>query len=117
MPAVSGELDSRIAAYELAFRMQSAGARGGGIAARRRPRAPVTAWTTSDARLRTRCLIARRWWSAACAFVQVVLRSGDSKDWDHHDDSHAGRCGRRASRQPIARWRANSRRAASWNKR
>ena len=38
----------------------------------------------------TRCLIARRLVERGVRFVQLISGSGDSKDWDHHDDSHAG---------------------------
>ena len=38
----------------------------------------------------TRCLIARRLVERGVRFVQLISGSGDSKDWDHHDNSHAG---------------------------
>jgi hypothetical protein len=90
-PAVAAELDARIAAYELAFRMQAAA-----------PEAvDVGRETTATHRLYgldgdatrdfgTRCLIARRLVERGVRFVQLISGSGDSKDWDHHDDSHAG---------------------------
>ena len=50
-----------------------------------------------------RCLIARRLVERGVRFVQVISGSGDSKDWDHHDDSHKGtlRQARKVD-QPIA---------------
>jgi uncharacterized protein (DUF1501 family) len=50
-----------------------------------------------------RCLIARRLVERGVRFVQIVSGSGDSKDWDHHDDSHEGtlRQARKVDR-PIA---------------
>ena len=38
----------------------------------------------------TRCLIARRLVERGVRFVQVISGSGDSKDWDHHDDAYEG---------------------------
>ena len=38
----------------------------------------------------TRCLIARRLVERGVRFVQLISGSGDSKDWDHHDNSHTG---------------------------
>jgi uncharacterized protein (DUF1501 family) len=102
--AASNELDSRIAAYELAYRMQTAA-----------PEA-VDIKSESDATRRlygldhdvtrdfgSRCLIARRLVERGVRFVQVISGSGDSKDWDHHDDSHTGTL-RQAKKvdQPIA---------------
>jgi hypothetical protein len=90
-PAAAGELDARIAAYELAFKMQAAA-----------PEAVDVARETSDTHklygldndatrdFGTRCLIARRLVERGVRFVQLISGSGDSKDWDHHDDSHAG---------------------------
>jgi hypothetical protein len=51
----------------------------------------------------TRCLIARRLVERGVRFVQLISGSGDSKDWDHHDNSHAGtlRQARKVD-QPIA---------------
>src|SRR3954447_25576135 len=51
----------------------------------------------------TRCLFARRLVERGVRFVQLISGSGDSKDWDHHDNSHAGtlRQARKVDR-PIA---------------
>src|SRR5262249_26288212 len=104
MPALSSELDSRIAAYELAFRMQSAAPEAVDISretAATRTRCGLDGELTRD--FGTRCLIARRLVERGVRFVQVISGSGDSKDWDHHDDSHAGtlRQARKVD-QPIA---------------
>ena len=50
-----------------------------------------------------RCLIARRLVERGVRFVQVISGSGDSKDWDHHDDAYKGTL-RQAGKvdQPIA---------------
>jgi uncharacterized protein (DUF1501 family) len=103
-PAAAGELGSRIAAYELAFRMQSAAPEavdiGRETAATRRLYGLEDNITRSFG---TRCLIARRLVERGVRFVQVISGSGDDKDWDHHDDSHAGtlRQARKVDR-PIA---------------
>jgi uncharacterized protein (DUF1501 family) len=103
-PAASGELDSRIAAYELAFRMQTAAPEAMDIrqeTALTHQRYGLGDEVTRD--FGTRCLIARRLVERGVRFVQVISGSGDSKDWDHHDDSHAGtlRQARKVD-QPIA---------------
>jgi uncharacterized protein (DUF1501 family) len=51
----------------------------------------------------TRCLIARRLVERGVRFVQLISGSGDSKDWDHHDDAYEGtmRQARKVDR-PIA---------------
>ncbi len=103
-PAASGELDARIAAYELAFKMQTAAPDAVDVtketAATHRLYG-LDDYSTSD--FGTRCLIARRLVERGVRFVQLISGSGDSKDWDHHDDSHAGTL-RQAKKvdQPIA---------------
>ena len=98
------ELDSRIAAYELAFRMQAAAPEAVDVNAESdvtKKLYGIDQTVTND--FGTRCLIARRLVERGVRFVQVVSGSGDSKDWDHHDDSHAGtlrQC--RKVDQPIA---------------
>jgi hypothetical protein len=90
-PAAAAELDARIAAYELAFRMQAAAPEAVDI--RRETEATHHLYGLDDAVTRdfgTRCLIARRLVERGVRFVQLISGSGDSKDWDHHDDSHAG---------------------------
>jgi hypothetical protein len=104
LPAAAEELDSRIAAYELAFRMQAAAPEAVDIATE----TPATRalYGIDDDVTRdfgTRCLIARRLVERGVRFVQVVSGSGDSKDWDHHDDVYTGtlRQARKTDR-PIA---------------
>jgi hypothetical protein len=103
-PAASGELDSRIAAYELAFKMQAAAPEA--VDVRRETEVTRRLYGLDDDVTRdfgTRCLIARRLVERGVRFVQLISGSGDSKDWDHHDDSHAGtlRQARKVDR-PIA---------------
>jgi hypothetical protein len=90
-PAASGELDARIAAYELAFKMQAAAPDAVDVS--RETAATQRLYGLDDEVTRdfgARCLIARRLVERGVRFVQLISGSGDSKDWDHHDDSHAG---------------------------
>ncbi len=103
-PAASAELESRIAAYELAFRMQSAAPEAVDYQAE----SPATrAFYGIDNEVTrnfgVRCLIARRLVERGVRFVQIISGSGDSKDWDHHDNAHEGtlRQARKVD-QPIA---------------
>jgi Protein of unknown function (DUF1501) len=103
-PAASGELNARIAAYELAFKMQAAAPDA--VDVRRETAATHHLYGLDDEVTRdfgTRCLIARRLVERGVRFVQLISGSGDSKDWDHHDNSHAGtlRQARKVDR-PIA---------------
>jgi hypothetical protein len=103
-PAAAGELDARIAAYELAFKMQTAAPEAVDVG--REPAAVRHLYGLDDevtCDFGTRCLIARRLVERGVRFVQLISGSGDSKDWDHHDDSHAGtlRQARKVDR-PIA---------------
>jgi uncharacterized protein (DUF1501 family) len=103
-PAAASELESRIAAYELAFRMQTAAPEA--VDLRQETLATHRLYGLESDVTRdfgTRCLIARRLVERGVRFVQVISGSGDSKDWDHHDDSHAGTL-RQAHKvdQPIA---------------
>jgi uncharacterized protein (DUF1501 family) len=103
-PAAAGELDARIAAYELAFKMQAAAPEAVDVG--RETEATRLLYGLDDDTTRdfgTRCLIARRLVERGVRFVQLISGSGDSKDWDHHDDSHAGtlRQARKVDR-PIA---------------
>jgi hypothetical protein len=103
-PTVSGELNARIAAAELAFKMQSAAPDAVDVS--RESPATRRLYGLEDDVTRdfgTRCLIARRLVERGVRFVQLISGSGDSKDWDHHDDSHAGtvRQARKVD-QPIA---------------
>jgi len=89
--AASQELDSRIASYELAFRMQSAAPDAVDI--NKESAATRTLYGLDEEVTRdfgTRCLIARRLVERGVRFVQVVSGSGDTKDWDHHDDVYLG---------------------------
>ncbi|HVR37095.1 MAG TPA: DUF1501 domain-containing protein [Methylomirabilota bacterium] len=104
MPAAAGELDSRIAAYELAFRMQSAAPEAVDI--QRESEATRKLYGIDNDVTRdfgVRCLIARRLVERGVRFVQVISGSGDTRDWDHHDDAYAGTL-RQAKKtdQPIA---------------
>ncbi len=98
------ELDSRIASYELAFRMQAAAPEAVDIG--KESNATRKLYGLEDEKARdfgTRCLIARRLVERGVRFVQVISGSGDSKDWDHHDDAYEGtlRQARKVD-QPIA---------------
>jgi uncharacterized protein (DUF1501 family) len=102
--AAANELDSRIAAYELAFRMQAAAPEA--VDVRKETAATRTMYGLDEEvteSFGTRCLIARRLVERGVRFVQVISGSGDSKDWDHHDDAYEGtlRQARKVDR-PIA---------------
>jgi uncharacterized protein (DUF1501 family) len=102
--AAAQELDSRIAAYELAFRMQGAAPEAVDLA--RESRAVRRLYGLDEETTYSfgaRCLIARRLVERGVRFVQVISGSGDSKDWDHHDDAYEGtlRQARKVDR-PIA---------------
>ena len=97
------ELAARIAAYELAFRMQAA--RPGGRRPRRaRPRRRRRLYGLDDqetAEFGLRCLLARRLVERGVRFVQVYC--GDTNGWDAHADvegNHARLC--LQSDKPIA---------------
>jgi uncharacterized protein (DUF1501 family) len=104
LSAASQELDSRIAAYELAYRMQTAAPDAVDIMKESEQTRKLYGIDLEHTRnFGTRCLIARRLVERGVRFVQLISGSGDTKDWDHHDDSHEGT--RRQSRlvdQPIA---------------
>lgn len=104
LPAAASELESRIASYELAFRMQSAAPEAVDVqreSSITRAQYGLDHPVTRD--FGTRCLIARRLVERGVRFVQVISGSGDSKDWDHHDDAYEGtlRQARKVD-QPIA---------------
>jgi uncharacterized protein (DUF1501 family) len=104
LPAAASELESRIASYELAFRMQSAAPEAVDVqreSSVTRAQYGLDHPVTRD--FGTRCLIARRLVERGVRFVQVISGSGDSKDWDHHDDAYEGtlRQARKVD-QPIA---------------
>ena len=103
-PAATQELDSRIASYELAFRMQSAAPEAVDIGKETVETHQLYGLDNEVTRdFGTRCLIARRLVERGVRFVQVISGSGDSKDWDHHDDAYKGTL-RQAGKvdQPIA---------------
>ena len=96
------ELEARIQAYELAYRMQSAA-----------PEAVELSSETAEtqrlyglddrktAEFGTRCLLARRLVERGVRFIQ--LYSGDVNGWDAHDDveaNHSTMCGR--TDKPVA---------------
>jgi uncharacterized protein (DUF1501 family) len=102
--AASRELDSRIAAYELAYRMQTAAPEAVDLS--RESEQTRKLYGLDDEVTRSfgaRCLIARRLVERGVRFVQVISGSGDAKDWDHHDDAYQGtlRQARKVD-QPIA---------------
>ncbi len=96
------ELEARIAAYELAYRMQSAAPEAVDLAlesAETRRLYGLDEPRTAD--FGTRCLLARRLVERGVRFVQ--LYSGDVNGWDAHDDvesNHAAMCGR--TDKPVA---------------
>jgi uncharacterized protein (DUF1501 family) len=102
--AASPDLDARIAAYELAYRMQTAAPEAVDItkeSAETRKLYGLDGEVTRS--FATRCLIARRLVERGVRFVQIISGSGDTKDWDHHDDAYEGtlRQARKVD-QPIA---------------
>ena len=89
--AASRELDSRIAAYELAYRMQTAAPEAVDIMKESAETRKLYGIDNDASRsFGTRCLIARRLVERGVRFVQVISGSGDTKDWDHHDDAYEG---------------------------
>jgi hypothetical protein len=96
------ELDARIQAYELAYRMQSAAPDAVDLAGE--PAGTRTLYGLDDARTAEfgmRCLLARRLVERGVRFVQ--LYSGDVTGWDAHDDvekNHAAMCAR--TDKPVA---------------
>ena len=102
--AATRELDSRIAAYELAYRMQTAAPEAVDL----KSESPETRQLYGldepvTHEFGARCLIARRLVERGVRFVQIISGSGDTKDWDHHDDAYEGtmRQARKVD-QPIA---------------
>lgn len=89
--AAARELDSRIASYELAYRMQTAAPEAVDI--NQESEATKQLYGLDDEHTRdfgARCLISRRLVERGVRFVQVISGSGDTKDWDHHDDAYEG---------------------------
>jgi hypothetical protein len=79
-----GELDARIASYELAFRMQSAAPEAVDLSRER----PVTRALYGDG-FGEQCLIARRLVERGVRCVQIY-HGGDNEDWDTHGNNHQG---------------------------
>lgn len=89
--AAARELDSRIASYELAYRMQTAAPEAVDI--NQESEETKKLYGLDDEHTRdfgARCLISRRLVERGVRFVQVISGSGDTKDWDHHDDAYEG---------------------------
>jgi uncharacterized protein (DUF1501 family) len=99
------DLSSRIAAYELAFRMQSAVPDA--VDLTKETRATKERYGLNDplsARFGTDCLIARRLVERGVRFVQIFTGSAGADDWDaaHADNDKTHREMARRVDQPIA---------------
>src|SRR5213075_1010906 len=98
----SSELAARIAAYELAFRMQSHAPAVVDISGESEATRKLYGLDRSvTAEFGTRCLLARRLIEAGVRFVQIYC--GDTNGWDGHSDmegNHSRLCA--ASDRPIA---------------
>jgi hypothetical protein len=99
------DLSSRIASYELAFRMQSAVPDAVDLA--RETRATRRLYGLDDsvsARFGTSCLLARRLVERGVRFVQIFTGSAGADDWDaaHADNDRTHRMMARRVDQPIA---------------
>jgi hypothetical protein len=96
------ELEARIRAYELAYRMQSAAPDAVDLACESQETKLLYGLDRPEtAEFGTRCLLARRLVERGVRFVQ--LYSGDVTGWDAHDDveaNHARMCAR--TDQPVA---------------
>ena len=94
---------ARIAAFELAFRMQAEAPEAVALnTERRQARIACMAWTTKSTHsMGQACLMARRLVERGVRFVQIYCGSGSK--WDAHahiEKNHSGLC--RASDQPVA---------------
>jgi uncharacterized protein (DUF1501 family) len=99
------DLSSRIASYELAFRMQAAVPGAVGLAGE--TRATRTMYGLDDpvsARFGTSCLIARRLVERGVRFVQIFTGSAGADDWDaaHAENDKTHRQMARRTDRPIA---------------
>jgi hypothetical protein len=97
-----GELAARIAAYELAYRMQSSAPEVVDISAETEPTRRLYGLDRKEsAEFGLRCLLARRMVERGVRFVQIYC--GDTNGWDAHSDiegNHRRLC--QQSDQPIA---------------
>ena len=99
------DLSSRIASYELAFRMQARGARGRGSGPRDRgDQAALRAGRPISAKFGADCLIARRLVERGVRFVQIFTGSAGADDWDaaHAENDKTHRDMARMTDRPIA---------------
>ena len=99
------DLSSRIASYELAFRMQAAVPEAVDLAAR--PRRPERLYGLDDpisAKFGADCLIARRLVERGVRFVQIFTGSAGADDWDaaHAENDKTHREMARRTDRPIA---------------
>ena len=99
------ELSARIASYELAFRMQSAGPEAVDLS--RESESTTALYGLDDPRtveFGTRCLLARRLVERGVRFVQLYSGGGPvAMQWDAHDDidaNHEKMCG--MTDKPVA---------------
>ena len=89
--AAARELDSRIASYELAYRMQTAAPEAVDISKESEATKKLYGMDNEHTLdFGTRCLISRRLVERGVRFVQVISGAGGTNTWDHHDDSHVG---------------------------
>ena len=109
------ELEARIAAYELAYRMQSAAPDL--VDTRNESAATLSMYGIDNAKTRSfgeRCLLARRMVERGVRFVQVY--SGDTNGWDAHNDvlkNHTDLCA--ATDQPVAALLTDLKRRGLWD--
>jgi hypothetical protein len=99
------DLSSRIASYELAFRMQSAVPDAVDLS--RETKATKALYGLDDpvsAKFGTHCLIARRLVERGVRFVQLFTGSGGADDWDaaHAENDKTHRAMARRTDRPIA---------------
>jgi uncharacterized protein (DUF1501 family) len=99
------DLSSRIASYELAFRMQSAVPDAVDLS--RETKATKTLYGLDDpvsAKFGTHCLIARRLVERGVRFVQLFTGSAGADDWDaaHAENDNTHRAMARRTDRPIA---------------
>jgi uncharacterized protein (DUF1501 family) len=99
------DLSSRIASYELAFRMQSAVPDAVDLS--RETKATKAMYGLEDplaAKFGANCLIARRLVERGVRFVQIFTGSGGADDWDaaHAENDSTHRSMARRTDQPIA---------------